>query len=574
VRSDLRARDRAQARNLHAPRKEEVRMKKHTVCVLSWMVLSAGCSSDYDVESRESAIVLLASRRVHSGGTIPFIALPKGVLTLERADGTPVSDGSLGTITQEGTRPWLYHYRAPTRVPAEGRVVLRSRVHPRVPFSHTYAIEITEGRATYLRPFDPFAREPSGSTVPVLGALSKADRENPIAGRARIAAELDRTRAAGFNTILVEAYFHGYTLWPTTVARQRPSTLAGGIAVYSGNDPVRGTVLSSWDPLAVYLEEAHARGIEVHAWLESFYVWTRFFQSGQARVPSNASWLWSLHPDWFNKKREVPGVNAAGEVVSVAEDGKFFLDPAHADVQTYNRALIDELLVNYPTLDGIQLDYIRHPIHRSGTAPSWYGTGLYHDFFGFNPVTFAAFTAETGYTEADLDPTSPVGPAWDAFTDWKIRGVTQLVRDTTTRIRATNERVTLSVSVFPDFVEERKKMQDVAGWVDEGLVDVVMPQLYYTTYQRVLEVGDPFLDLLRRRVLVYPTFFISHFYDHATGSYRPGGFDYLSYAANRDVEGTALFIQSGTTTGVSADLAADLTGSGAPYEHAARSSHR
>jgi len=545
-------------------------MKYLNLLVLGLLALVGGCSG---LQEDPATLGVQLSERsvrsdgvVHTGGTLTVQVPANTTLTLTTRTGERVTDGSLGKL--ERVNRTTYTYRAPLQVPAEATVFIRATKDNPGGKTATHPVEITEGRATYLRPFDALANEPGGAG---LSALSRAAREDEAAGRARIVAELERAAAAGFNTVFVEAYYHGYTLWPTAVGKQRPSTLAGGVAVYAGDNPVTGGVLRTWDPMRVYLEEGHARGLEIHLWFEAFYVWTRYFQGGAGRVPSTSSWLWNDHPEWFDMKREITGVNEAGEVVSVSEDGKYFLDPANPEVQAFNLALLDEALSRYPDVDGVQLDYIRHPRHTSGTAPTWYGSGPYHDFFGFNPVTFSGFEAETGITAAELDPTDPTGEAWETFSDWKTANVTDFVRDTQALIRGENPEVKLSVSIFPNFEDGLSKMQDTRTWVDENLIDIVMPQLYYTSLGSVEAIGDPFLEQVHGKTVVYPTFYVPHLYDLAAGDFKPEGKGYMSYAARRGVEGTALFILTGASTGVSEAMVKDLEGI---YQHLARPSHR
>lgn len=540
--------------------------------ILVLLVLVAACGEQaaapkLGVQLSEHSV--RSKGEVHTGGTLHIRAPAKTSLTLETPKGETVTDGSLGSLVETGKTAYAYH--APLKVPEAATVIVRATKDTPSGKSVTHPVMITEGRATYLRPFDALAKEPGGPGLP---ALSRADREDEASGRARIITELERAEAAGFNTVFVEAYYHGYTLWPTEVGKQRPSTLSGGVTVYEGDNPVTGEVVRTWDPMQVYLEEGHKRGLEIHLWFEAFYVWTRYFQGGTGRVPSTSSWLWNDHPEWFDMKRVVEGVNEAGEVVSVSEDGKYFLDPANLEVQAFNLELMDEALTRYPSLDGVQLDYIRHPRHTSGTAPSWYGSESYYDYFGFNPVTFARFSAESGISADQLDPTEPTGTAWETFSAWKTANVTDFVRKTQALVRGANPEVKLSVSIFPNFSDGLAKMQDTRTWVEEKLIDIVMPQLYYTSLASVAAVGDPFLEQVRGEVVVYPTFYIPHFYDLSAGDFEPEGEGYLTYAARRGVEGTALFILTGASTGVSNEMAEDLGGEGGLYEHDAPPSHR
>jgi uncharacterized lipoprotein YddW (UPF0748 family) len=499
---------------------------------------------------------------IHLGGELALPIPTTANEDLEVADesGTVPTDGSLGTATKGADGHW--HYAAPLVMPKGALAIIQTK-QTQTP---AYQVRLTEGRAAYIRPFDVLADEPGGA--PGLPALGATERESATTGRQRIAQELDRAKAAGLNIVLVEAYYHGYTLWPTQVGRQRPSSIGGGVAVYDAGGVVGGQLAQTWDPVRAYLTEAHSRDIEVHLWLEVFYAWTRHLQSGPVGTPTGSSWLWAKHPDWFNMKRKLPGVNPGGEVVSVAEDGKYFLDPRHPLVTAYLYGLVEEIYNRYPDVDGVHLDYVRYPKHTSGSAPSWYGAGKYYDAFGFNPATFSQFETQTGISAAMLDPTNVSGAAWQTFTQWKTQAVTDVVASIHALTQQLAPQVVLSASVFP-VADSALKMQDPLAWGKQQLVDILLPQLYYTSVQAMEAAGDPFVNALHDKVGIYPIFYVPHLFDLKSGSLKAGGDQYLSYAARRGLPGTALFILTGKTTGISSAMAALLTGAGGRYEHPA-----
>jgi len=93
-----------------------------------------------------------------------------------------------------------------------------------------------------------------------------------------------------------------------------------------------------------------------------------------------------------------------------------------------------------------------------------------------------------------------------------------------------------------------------------------------TSLASVEAIGNPFLEQVRGKVTVYPTFYVPHLYDLAAGNFKPEGEGYMTYPAGSGVEGTALFILTGAATGVSDAMTDDLTVD--LYRNSAEPSHR
>jgi len=115
------------------------------------------------------------------------------------------------------------------------------------------------------------------------------------------------------------------------------------------------------DPFGDALAEAHARGIEVHAWVNALLAWSA------PDPPADPDHVWRRHPDWFvtrsgRSMREL----SRGDLDRAGLVGEgWFLDPEREEVRTELRRFVLELATRYG-VDGIHLDYIRYP---SGWAP-------------------------------------------------------------------------------------------------------------------------------------------------------------------------------------------------------------
>jgi uncharacterized lipoprotein YddW (UPF0748 family) len=138
---------------------------------------------------------------------------------------------------------------------------------------------------------------------------------------------IDKLAAAHYNTIYfqvrsrADAMYHSkYEPWSQQLT---------GIL---GKDP-------GWDPLALVLEEGHARGLEVHAWFNTFYA-----RSGKALPPqSTPPHVILKHPEW----------------VRLAE-GEWWFDPGVPAARRYVLAVAMDLVRHYD-IDGIHFDFLRYP---------------------------------------------------------------------------------------------------------------------------------------------------------------------------------------------------------------------
>ena len=174
-----------------------------------------------------------------------------------------------------------------------------------------------------------------------------------------IDALLDNIAALGATVVLAQVRPFGDALYPSTLFPF--SHLCTGV---QGQDP-------GFDPLALLVEAAHARGLELEAWINPYRL-----QAGSVPALCDESPA-VQHPDWTK-----------------ATDTGLYLDPANPDVQQYIADGIRELCQNYP-LDGIHLDDYFYPT-TSAT---------------FDAAEYAA--AGTGLEgKISITPSAPVGNEW------------------------------------------------------------------------------------------------------------------------------------------------------------------
>lgn len=199
-----------------------------------------------------------------------------------------------------------------------------------------------------------------------------------------------------------------------------------------------------FDPLKFWIEEAHKRGLELHAWINPYRVTKK--ETGQpahdfaSLAPNNPA---VLHPEWVVKH----------------SDGNLYFDPGIPEVR---KLIIDgvlEIVRNYD-VDGIHFD----------------------DYF--YPST--SFNDQATYNKYKAP-----GQGID---DWRRENVNTLVRDCYNAIKATRSNVRFGISPFGIWANRSSNPRgsDTSGlqsyyshyadslkWVKDGIIDYIAPQLYW-----------------------------------------------------------------------------------------------
>jgi uncharacterized lipoprotein YddW (UPF0748 family) len=212
-------------------------------------------------------------------------------------------------------------------------------------------------------------------------------------------------------------------------------------------EPRATNIAADFDPLAYTIEKAHAQGIQVHAWVNAYRVWS------SAPVPSDPKHIVNAHPDWINK--DVNGSTKASEGV--------YLDPGVPAAREHLAKVVMDIATKY-NVDGIQWDYIRYP------GRTW----------GYSDAALARYYAETN-TTAKPDPKDP------KWSQWRRDQVTALVRLVDQQVGAIKPKLVISASTIAwgncstDFANTDNYVavfQDWKSWVADGILDANLPMVY------------------------------------------------------------------------------------------------
>ena len=271
--------------------------------------------------------------------------------------------------------------------------------------------------------------------------------------------------AGGFNTLLVQV-------------RGR------GDAYYSGTIEPRASELAArptFDPLATVLDEAHAAGLQVHAWVAVNLV------SSSVSLPASRDHIIYRAPEWLMVPRELAAEMKKIDLRSPAYVGRLarwtrahaaqveglYTSPLHPAAQDHTAAVIAEIAAKYP-IDGVHLDYVRFP----------------NEDFDYSPTAIAQFKNSVlpDLTDAErrdlaarelLDPAAYPNLFPERWSDFRRSRLTSLVIKIRTAVKTARPNVIFSAAVVPDAPQAfASRLQDWRGWIDQSLLDVLCPMAY------------------------------------------------------------------------------------------------
>lgn len=313
----------------------------------------------------------------------------------------------------------------------------------------------------------PLVTRSSPTTAPLRRALwlSRFDwtRTNVTPTQEALTALIEQAADAGFTDLLFQVrgqadafYTPGLEPWSARLSGSQSATL--------GRDP-------GWDPLAVVIATAHARGMSVHAWVNVYPVWLA--PSCVEGVCEPLAPPQGVTPEHlFNRLTYSAGggyglgwtwraYSAITQPMTLQRGAYLWASPAVPQVQAHILAVVRDLVTRYP-LDGLHLDNVRYP-----------GPG-----YSFDPFTMAAYAA---------DPLSPTVPFALWQPDFQRAQVTHLVTRLAEEAHAIRPELDVSAAAWPVYVDRwgwgassgyNDYDQDAQGWLQAGVVDGLAPMLY------------------------------------------------------------------------------------------------
>jgi len=251
-------------------------------------------------------------------------------------------------------------------------------------------------------------------------------------------------------------------------------------------------IAAGFDPLQDLIVEAHANGIEVHAFVIVGAVWNRN-PVAMPELPTSPNHVFKLHGGYDSGAGKiVQGPNNWLTRTLLPDDGTnisfqghrfisdFWLDLGHPDAAAYTVDVLLHLVRNYD-IDGLHLDRIRYPdISTLGQTPST-GTSI-----GYNETSVARFQRRHGIA-AGSPPPAQNDPDWN---QWRRDQVSNLVRRVYLNSIAVKPNLKVSAALIAfgggptaeaawNSAEAYWRVyQDWRAWTAEGILDIAMPMNY------------------------------------------------------------------------------------------------
>ncbi|MDQ6829826.1 MAG: family 10 glycosylhydrolase [Gemmatimonadota bacterium] len=297
-------------------------------------------------------------------------------------------------------------------------IPLTLRAQPNPPLAPRAASPIAEARALWV---------------------SRFDYDSP----ASVSRIMQRAASANFNIVYFQVRGAADAIY-----RSEIEPCAVLLCGHLGGTPV-------WDPLEVAVREAHARGVQLHAWLNAFTGWG----AGNATTchllaesdPGKPRHMLLSHPDWSM-------TDEAGNALRCPNGEEYvWMSPAIPAVRNRLAHVAADIARRYE-VDGIHLDRIRYPGSR----------------WSFDPESVRQFGSTPAINDA----------RWD---DFRRSLVTAAVRDVRDSVRAARPGAVMSAAVWGIYRDRwswhtsqgfSELAQDPHAWAEEGIVDVVVPMTY------------------------------------------------------------------------------------------------
>lgn len=321
-------------------------------------------------------------------------------------------------------------------------------------------------------------------------------------------AEIERTlnemAQLGINTIFLETYFHGKTIFPSEVMKSYG---------FEGQNKI----FRGFDPLSCWVRGAHKRNMTLHVWFESFYI-------GNKLPQEDAYNILAVRPTWGNRNKEN---NASNEPVAhISEHRGYFIDPANPEVVDFLTKLILEICARY-NIDGVNLDYVRYPVSAKATSSNYAASN-----WGYTPYAREEFKKIYGIDPVEISADSAMWNKWDMYRQDRITKYVANIKDV-----LKDRGVVLSAVIFPDYKTSLEtKQQNWQRWSSYNYVDALTPLILTADYN----LADNMLDELRRktssRTKIYPGLFVGFMEGESEDLLKQ-----IHIIRNRNLEGVVLF---------------------------------
>ncbi len=299
----------------------------------------------------------------------------------------------------------------------------------------------------------PEPREFRAAWVATVGNIDWPSRPglNAATLRREVLALLDRARALNLNALVLQVRPSADAIYPSAL-----EPWAEFLSGEQGKPPWAADE-APWDPLAFWVQEAHRRGLELHAWFNPYRA-----RHSLAKSAPSATHVAVAKPELVRRYGEM-----------------LWLDPGEPAAAAHTLAVVLDVVRRYD-IDGVHLDdyFYPYPVSVDGVEQPF-------------PDDAPWARAQLAGGESGRDA-------------WRRSHVNNLVKALYEAIHQAKPQLRFGISPFglgrPDrrtsemvgFSQYDKLYADVERWLEEGWLDYLSPQLYW----QIEKVGQAFPVLL------------------------------------------------------------------------------
>lgn len=255
---------------------------------------------------------------------------------------------------------------------------------------------------------------------------------------------LDRVIETGINTVIVQLRPNMDSIYPSNIC-----PMSRYVVGEYGRD-------AAYDPFEILLEEAHERGLSVHAWINPL----RGMLTDEILQISDKYPVKQLYQDPSSRN-----------TVLVEQDGRWYLNPAYHEARELIVNGAREILTNY-NVDGLHMDDYFYP---SGCTDS------------FDEKAYSSYLKNAEKISRQ---------------EFRREQINTLVRELYAMVKDVNDSVLFGISPGGNMDTNYNRLgADVYTWCSEkGYIDYICPQVYWgmehETYDFV-SVCKTFDDMIR-----------------------------------------------------------------------------
>jgi len=286
---------------------------------------------------------------------------------------------------------------------------------------------------------------------------------NVLFSRSQLRQGLQRLQSLNFNTIYPTVWNWGYTLYPSDVA-----------ATVLGEAVAPTPALQKRDMLAEAIELGHRRRLAVIPWFEFGFMAPDPDDPDPDPTAPSPSQLAAQRRHWLTQRQDQTQIFQEGR------HRRVWLNPFHPEVEQFMTALIAEMVSRYD-LDGIQFDdHLGLPVE-----------------LGYDPFTVALYQQEHQNQSPPVDYRDP------DWVRWRAEKLTAVMTRLVHTVKALKPHCLISLSPNPYDFAYQEYLQDWQTWIDKGLIDELIIQVYRGTLDSFnQELGRTSVQLAREKTTV------------------------------------------------------------------------